>query len=72
MHIFLSALVDENGLTRKERRTLKIKQKQLNRKSEGDGEPAFVLKTGHDLTLKVGNIRVTCKKSGGVMSVIIL
>ncbi|KAG0198979.1 hypothetical protein BGX28_007647 [Mortierella sp. GBA30] len=44
--------VDENGLTKKERRMLKIKQKQLNRKSEGDGAPAFMLKTGHDLTLK--------------------
>ncbi|KAF9576109.1 hypothetical protein EC968_000177 [Mortierella alpina] len=47
-----SPKVDENGLTRKERRTLKIKQKQLNRKTEGDGAPGFVLKTGHDLTLK--------------------
>ncbi|KAF9080629.1 hypothetical protein BGX23_001878 [Mortierella sp. AD031] len=45
--------VDESGLTKKERRLLKIKQKQLNRKSEGDGEPAFHIKAGHEmLTLK--------------------
>ncbi|KAF9910135.1 hypothetical protein EC991_007267 [Linnemannia zychae] len=45
--------VDENGLTRKERRLLKIKQKQMDRKSEGDGEPAFNIKSGHEmLTLK--------------------
>ncbi|KAF9361709.1 hypothetical protein BGX26_000064 [Mortierella sp. AD094] len=43
---------DENGLTRKERKLLKIKQKQLNRKSEGDGEPSFNVKDGHELTLK--------------------
>ncbi|KAG0259957.1 hypothetical protein BG011_002233 [Mortierella polycephala] len=45
--------VDENGLTKKERRMLKIKKKQLNRKSVGDGEPSFEIKLGHDmLTLK--------------------
>ncbi|KAF9106330.1 hypothetical protein BGX27_009205 [Mortierella sp. AM989] len=43
---------DENGLTKKERKLLKIKQKQLNRKSEGDGEPSFNIKDGHELTLK--------------------
>lgn len=46
--------MDENGLTRKDRRLLKIKQKQMDRKSEGDGEPAFNIKAGHEmLTLKV-------------------
>ncbi|KAG0356654.1 hypothetical protein BGZ54_000659, partial [Gamsiella multidivaricata] len=45
--------VDANGLTKKERKMLKTKQKQLKRKSEGDGEPAFTIKDGHDLlTLK--------------------
>ncbi|KAF8948955.1 hypothetical protein BGZ47_000630 [Haplosporangium gracile] len=49
----MGAKVDENGLTRKERRLLKIKQKQMDRKSEGDGEPAFNIKAGHEmLTLK--------------------
>ncbi|KAI1296368.1 hypothetical protein EDD11_007403 [Mortierella claussenii] len=47
-----SLKVDENGLTKKERKLLKIKQKQLNRKIEGDGEPSFSLKEGHDLTLQ--------------------
>jgi hypothetical protein len=33
---------------------LKTKQKLLNRKSEGDGEPEFTIQNGHDrLTLKV-------------------
>lgn len=46
--------MDENGLTRKDRRLLKIKQKQMDRKSEGNGEPAFNIKAGHEmLTLKV-------------------
>ncbi|KAF9896748.1 hypothetical protein BX616_006832, partial [Lobosporangium transversale] len=40
-----------DGLTKKERKLLKIKERQFNRKSEGDGEPAFILKDGHDLTL---------------------
>jgi RNA exonuclease 1 len=51
--IYIS-VVDENGLTRKERRLLKIKKKQMDRKSEGDGEPAFNIKAGHEMfTLKV-------------------
>ncbi|KAF8984136.1 hypothetical protein BGZ46_008752 [Entomortierella lignicola] len=41
-----------NGLTKKERKLLKIKMKQLNRKNEGNGEPSFNIKDGHELTLK--------------------
>ncbi|KAF9296903.1 hypothetical protein BGZ88_011571 [Linnemannia elongata] len=49
----MGAKVDENGLTRKDRRLLKIKQKQMDRKSEGNGEPVFNIKAGHEmLTLK--------------------
>ncbi|KAG9063647.1 hypothetical protein KI688_003758 [Linnemannia hyalina] len=49
----MGAKVDDNGLTRKDRRLLKIKQKQIDRKSEGNGEPAFNVKAGHEmLTLK--------------------
>ncbi|KAG0006807.1 hypothetical protein BGZ65_003354 [Modicella reniformis] len=49
-----SELKDESaGLTKNQRRILKAKQKQLNRKSEGDGEPAFLINDGHErLTLK--------------------
>ncbi|KAF9172958.1 hypothetical protein BGX21_009052 [Mortierella sp. AD011] len=46
------SLKDGNGLTKKERKLLKIKQRQLSRKSEGDGEPSFNVKDGHELTLK--------------------
>ncbi|KAG0245755.1 hypothetical protein BGX31_006229 [Mortierella sp. GBA43] len=44
---------DTSALSKKERKMLKTKQKLLNRKSEGDGEPEFTIQNGHDrLTLK--------------------